>query len=364
MELNIGTNIKRLRLSKGLTQEQLAELLCISTPAVSKWEAKNSYPDITMLFPLAQVFGVTVDELLGYDEELAKADVERYLAQHRKCEINGQREKARDIILEARKKYPHDFRIMNTYMWDKAGGMADNDFAVLLENKEEFLQICNCILDGCKIDSIRVEAMNMKAKILHAEGDTDGALEILSLLPGFYSQQKIEQLFCKDTEEYRFWNRRNFYGNMDVMAIKLARTFLFDNTLTLEEKIRKTESAAEEFSRLSEKEDFKCFCVAEEAVYGALLGYLSAFSGDSDTMARIAEKQLTAMTKMTLLSCTDEALKDCIVKSYGTETDDLVGWMVDIWNEYPDEAFSKLKESKEYKELIEMRKSRGENKKN
>lgn len=40
MELNIGMNIKRLRLARGLTQEQLAELLTISTAAVSKWEAK------------------------------------------------------------------------------------------------------------------------------------------------------------------------------------------------------------------------------------------------------------------------------------------------------------------------------------
>ena len=74
MELNIGMNIKRLRLAKGLTQEQLAELLTISTAAVSKWEAKNTYPDITMLFPLAEIFGVTVDELLVYGEAKANAD--------------------------------------------------------------------------------------------------------------------------------------------------------------------------------------------------------------------------------------------------------------------------------------------------
>ena len=65
MELNVGRNIKRYRLLKGLTQEQLAERLCVTSAAVSKWEAKNTYPDITMLFPLANVFGITVDELFG-----------------------------------------------------------------------------------------------------------------------------------------------------------------------------------------------------------------------------------------------------------------------------------------------------------
>ena len=74
MELNIGMNIKRLRLAKGLTQEQLAELLTISTAAVSKWEAKNTYPDITMLFPLAEIFGVTVDELINEKPSVPNED--------------------------------------------------------------------------------------------------------------------------------------------------------------------------------------------------------------------------------------------------------------------------------------------------
>jgi len=351
MELNIGTNIKRLRLSKGLTQEQLAELLCISTPAVSKWEAKNSYPDITMLFPLAQVFGVTVDEILGYDEALAEKEVKGYLEKHRKLEVNGQHGEAWEVILEARKKYPHDYRIMNTYMWDKAGGTADNDHAVLLENKEEFLQICNCILDGCKIDSIRVGVMNMKAKILHAEGKTEEALGILSQLPVFYSQQIIEQLFHKDTEEYRFHNRKNCYGMIDVMAIKLARSFLFDNELSLEEKLKKTESTAEEFSKLAEKDDLPFFCIAEKAVCSALLDYLAYCGRSTCDMVRIAEKQRLAMTKMVKLSQTDPVLKDCLEETY--QTDDLVGMIVKMWNDHPSEAFSKLIESEEYRELFD-----------
>ena len=62
MELNIGSNIKRLRQEKGMTQERLAEMLCISTAAVSKWEAKNTYPDITMLPDLAALLSCTVND--------------------------------------------------------------------------------------------------------------------------------------------------------------------------------------------------------------------------------------------------------------------------------------------------------------
>ena len=45
----IGAQIAALRRAKGLTQEQLAEMLGVSAPAVSKWETDSSYPDITLL---------------------------------------------------------------------------------------------------------------------------------------------------------------------------------------------------------------------------------------------------------------------------------------------------------------------------
>mgnify|MGYP003293686334 CR=1 FL=1 len=57
-ELNIGKAIKRLRHEKDITQEELANALGVTNQAVSKWESKNTYPDITMLFPLAEIFGV------------------------------------------------------------------------------------------------------------------------------------------------------------------------------------------------------------------------------------------------------------------------------------------------------------------
>lgn len=68
MELNIGTNIKNLRFEKGMTQKQLAELLCVTTAAVSKWELGKTYPDIMLLIPIASIFEVSVDELLGYNK--------------------------------------------------------------------------------------------------------------------------------------------------------------------------------------------------------------------------------------------------------------------------------------------------------
>lgn len=60
-----GTAIRQFREKKGMTQAQLAEQLCVSDKAVSKWETGNGYPDITLLEPLAQALEISVIELLS-----------------------------------------------------------------------------------------------------------------------------------------------------------------------------------------------------------------------------------------------------------------------------------------------------------
>lgn len=66
MTIQIGETIARLRREKGVTQEQLAQAVGVSAPAVSKWETGQSCPDIALLPPLARYFDVTVDTLLAY----------------------------------------------------------------------------------------------------------------------------------------------------------------------------------------------------------------------------------------------------------------------------------------------------------
>jgi transcriptional regulator with XRE-family HTH domain len=350
MELNIGMNIKRLRLAKGLTQEQLAELLTISTAAVSKWEAKNTYPDITMLFPLAEIFGVTVDELLGYDEAKAKADVDKILAEYQRLYVEGRFAEGKELIVNARKKYPHDYRIMNKYMWDVAGGSAGNDSKTLLKNKDELTQLCDCILEGCTQDDLRAEAINMKAKLLHAAGDTEAALEILSKLPAWHAPIMKEQLFGKDTTEYRYWNKKNCYGLMDVMSIKLARIIRFDPTLSVAEKIERLELMAEAFAKMSKRKDLECFCIGEESIYAILAGMLTADNAPIDDVIRIREKQFASMERIMKLAETDDVLKEQIKSTY--KSDDMVAWQLNRLLNSPHPQFAKLRENKKYLEML------------
>jgi transcriptional regulator with XRE-family HTH domain len=61
----IGAFIANLRKEKGWTQKEMASQLGVSDKAISKWETGKSLPDMGILIPVSELFGVTVDELLS-----------------------------------------------------------------------------------------------------------------------------------------------------------------------------------------------------------------------------------------------------------------------------------------------------------
>ena len=73
--MTIGERIKMLRKQNNMTQENLAEHLCVSYQAVSKWECGLSSPDLSLIPPLTKLFNISADELLGITE--ANDDVTR-----------------------------------------------------------------------------------------------------------------------------------------------------------------------------------------------------------------------------------------------------------------------------------------------
>lgn len=77
--MELGKKIRQLRFKAGLTQEQLAEKLGIGAQAVSKWENAVAMPDITTLPLLAEVFGVSIDDLFDLTVEQRLNRVENRL---------------------------------------------------------------------------------------------------------------------------------------------------------------------------------------------------------------------------------------------------------------------------------------------
>ncbi len=72
MQLDLGQKIRELRRRDGRTQEALADAIGVTSQAVSRWEANGGYPDMEMLPSIANYFGVSIDELFGYNNDRAK----------------------------------------------------------------------------------------------------------------------------------------------------------------------------------------------------------------------------------------------------------------------------------------------------
>lgn len=90
--MKLSDKIKTHRQRIGLSQEQLAEKLCVSRQAVTKWETSLGTPDIQNLQNLASIFGCSVDSLLSdndvFDTEMKEAiDIQKYKKENKKQSI-------------------------------------------------------------------------------------------------------------------------------------------------------------------------------------------------------------------------------------------------------------------------------------
>ncbi|MBQ3420101.1 MAG: helix-turn-helix transcriptional regulator [Romboutsia sp.] len=79
--MKIGEVIRIYRKKENLTQEQIANYLNVSAPAVNKWENGISYPDIELLAPLARILKIDVNMLLSFNVELTKEEIRNFLEQ-------------------------------------------------------------------------------------------------------------------------------------------------------------------------------------------------------------------------------------------------------------------------------------------
>lgn len=96
-----GDFIANNRRAAGLTQKALAQRLHVTDKAVSKWERALSYPDVTLLEPLAEALGMGVEELMACQRRAEKKEEERPVKNLLEISRENQRAERRKIILRA-----------------------------------------------------------------------------------------------------------------------------------------------------------------------------------------------------------------------------------------------------------------------
>lgn len=111
MSMNLQKTIMDLRREKGYTQEKLAEMLGVTTAAVSKWECGNSYPDITLLPQIAEIFDVSLDYLFDYSTTVYKT-ISDVITEANRLSKDGNREEAIALISKTLARYPNNDQLV------------------------------------------------------------------------------------------------------------------------------------------------------------------------------------------------------------------------------------------------------------
>lgn len=114
--IHVGETIKKLRKERDLTQEALANFIGVSYQSVSKWERGESYPDITLIPPIASFFGVTTDILLGVSTIDKENKINYYKEKYAELSSERKYEEAYKLMKEAIAEFPGDYNLLANYM--------------------------------------------------------------------------------------------------------------------------------------------------------------------------------------------------------------------------------------------------------
>ncbi|MBQ8576924.1 MAG: helix-turn-helix transcriptional regulator [Clostridia bacterium] len=111
----IGENLKQLRRARGITQEELAEMLGVTPQSVSQWECGRTLPDISLLAPLAHTFEVSSDTILGIDVESKQRQIDTLYDEAYSIAASGDHVRAISLANTALKRFPSSYKLMDFY---------------------------------------------------------------------------------------------------------------------------------------------------------------------------------------------------------------------------------------------------------
>ena len=107
---------KKNRKEAGMTQEEMANRLGVTTPAVNKWENSNSKPDIELLAPIVRLLDISLDTLLSFHEKLSDTEIEEIIRKMDRMFSEEGYEKTYEWALRLIKEYPN----CNMLIWQTA----------------------------------------------------------------------------------------------------------------------------------------------------------------------------------------------------------------------------------------------------
>jgi len=197
VKISIGGNLRRLRIEKGLTQEQLAEAFNISAQAVSRWENDQAYPDLTLLSGLAMYYGTSIDEIVGMehlrkDETMCSMVSGIYMLARQ-----GKMEEAVEMIRENLRIYPDNSALLMAL--GEALARRENDEKAL----REAISVSERVLKSSEISMKARSTTMVNLLFLYIKaGMREKADGLIRELPHIWESREMVMPEAYDGEEY------------------------------------------------------------------------------------------------------------------------------------------------------------------
>lgn len=181
--LKIAENIIALRHKRGITQDELATFLGVTKASVSKWETKQSYPDILLLPQIASYFNISIDELLGYEPDMSSEQIMKcyqdLAADFSKLPFDTVVEKSQVLVKKYYSCFPLLMQVVilwiNHYMLTQ-----DRDKQTLL--LKEAVKLCDHVSEGSNDVRLCNDAIALKAVANLTLGNASEVIEELQPL--------------------------------------------------------------------------------------------------------------------------------------------------------------------------------------
>lgn len=228
-KLQIGDMIRVLRRNKEITQEQLAETLNVSTPAICKWESGQTNPDISMLPVIASYFQVSIDFLLGYSTELKPERIKNICDDITQKFIDLPFVEAQKAWLDCLKQFPACFplryELANVAVFQLAKAGTEKDMVAFVLKIIEVFEQCA----KCDVLKIKQGSYLQMANLFMGLQDFDKAQSALNQIPVqlvnpqillsmIYVQKKDYKRAITNIQENLFRSINDIFGELGNMA--------------------------------------------------------------------------------------------------------------------------------------------------
>ncbi|WP_297635924.1 helix-turn-helix transcriptional regulator [uncultured Clostridium sp.] len=214
--MRVNEIIKYYRKKEGLTQEDIANYLNISSTAISKWETGASYPDITLLSKLARILKIDVNTLIGFGDKLSDQEINKKLKRIKEINKEEGFEKAFAEGVGFIKEYPNSdkliFNLMTyLYIWLKKSKIDSKEIY-----EEKIINFYKLIENSTE-ENISLRVKHTLIYLYRSKRKYKKAEEILEKIPNDNGINKKLQQILIDKES---GNMKKAYKNCEEILFK------------------------------------------------------------------------------------------------------------------------------------------------